>query len=114
MPGVDFEILRSEITMQQVLNLLSFDPTSIRGDQLRGPCPIHGSKPPRSRSFSVNLQSRRFQCFRCGARGNQLELWAAARELGIHEAAIDLCQHLGRDVPWIHQWQPIQRRGNGT
>ena len=99
MPGVDFNMLRREITMQQVLDLLGFQATARRGHQLRGPCLIHGSASPRSRSFSVNLESRRYQCFNCGSRGNQLELWAEARKLPIYEAAIDLCQALGRDVP---------------
>lgn len=101
MPGVHFGILRREITIQQVLDLLGFEATSRRGHQLRGPCPIHGSTSPRSRSFSVNLESGRYQCFHCGSRGNQLELWAYARRLSIYEAAIDLCQALGREVPWI-------------
>lgn len=101
MPGVDFDILRREITMQQVLDLLGFQATARRDQQMRGPCPIHGSTSPGSRSFSVNLESARYQCFRCGSRGNQLELWAEARRLGIYEAAIDLCQAMGREVPWI-------------
>jgi DNA primase len=101
MPGVDFDILRREITMQQVLDLLGFQAIARRGQQLRGPCPIHGSTSPGSRSFSVHLESGRYQCFRCGSKGNQLELWAEARRLRIYEAAIDLCQALGREVPWI-------------
>ena len=101
MPGIDFDILRREITMQQVLNQLGFHATSQRGHQLRGPCHIHGSASPGSRSFSVNLERGRYQCFSCGSKGNQLELWAEARRLRIYEAAIDLCQALGREVPWI-------------
>lgn len=104
MPGVDFDMLRREIAMKHVLDLLAFQATSCHGDQLRGPCPIHGSTSPSSRSFSVNLQSGRYQCFQSGSRGNQLELWAAARKLNIHEAAIDLCHALGREVPWIRRW----------
>ena len=104
MPGVDFDTLRRDIAMQQVLDLLGFQASSSHGSQLRGPCPVHGSASPRSRSFSVNLETGRYQCFRCRSRGNQIELWAAARQLGIYEAAIDLCQAVGREVPWIRQW----------
>ncbi len=101
MPGIDFDILRREITMQQVLNQLGFHATSQRGHPLRGPCPMDGSASPGSRSFSVNLERGRYQCFSCGSQGNQLELWAEARQLRIYDATMDLCQALGREVPWI-------------
>ena len=42
MPGVDFEVLRQRISMADVLRLLQFQACSRRGDQLRGPCPVHG------------------------------------------------------------------------
>ena len=43
MPGVDFNVVRNEITMEQVLGQLGFQPTSCVGQQMHGPCPIHGS-----------------------------------------------------------------------
>ena len=104
MPGVDFRALRSEITIEQVLNQLDFLPASRNGHQLHGPCPIHGSTSASSRSLSVNLNTGRYYCHKCKSRGNQLELWAAVHRLPIHEATIDLCRALGRDVPWIHRW----------
>jgi hypothetical protein len=56
MLGIDFDRLRTEITMREVLELLTMmEPLSRSVDQLRGPCPVHGSTSPRSRSFSVNL-----------------------------------------------------------
>ena len=39
MPGIDFARLRAEITMQQVLDQLGFEPVACLGDQLHGPCP---------------------------------------------------------------------------
>ena len=104
MPGVDFNVLRSEITMQQVLDQLGFQPSARRGDQLHGPCPVHGSTSPSSRSFSVNLSAARYYCHKCQSHGNLLELWAAVHGLTIHQAAIDLCRALDRDVPWIQRW----------
>jgi transposase InsO family protein len=104
MPGVDFQVLRSEVAMSQVLEQLGFEPTSRSGDQLHGPCPVHGSKSNRSRAFSVNVRTGRYYCHKCPSHGNQLELWAAARQLPIHEAAVDLCRALGREVPWIKRW----------
>jgi DNA primase len=104
MPGVDFNVLRDEIAMEQVLNQLGFEPTSRSGQQLHGPCPVHGSTSDRSRSFSVNLGMGRYHCHKCKSQGNQLELWAAVHKLTIHEAAVHLCRALGRDVPWIQKW----------
>ena len=101
MPGIDFNRLRVEITMEQVLRLLGFQPVRCQGDQLHGPCPVHGSTSRRSRIFSVNLRSGRYYCHKCRSHGNQLELWAAARKLPFYSAMLDLCQALGHNVPWI-------------
>ena len=103
MPGIDFRILRERITIQDVLALLGFKLVTRRGDQLRGPCPIHGSSSPRSRSFSVNLRLNTFRCFGCGRGGNQLDLWAAHSQLPLLEAARDLCAKLSLDVPNLHE-----------
>lgn len=104
MPGVNFESIRAQITMQAVLQHLGFEATVQRGDQWRGPCPVHGSKNPRSRSFSVNVLSGRYHCFVCGSQGNALELWSAVRRVKLHTAAVELCQRLGVEVPWIRRW----------
>ena len=104
MPGVDFELLRERIAMTDVLRLLDFQPCSRRGDQLRGPCPVHGSSSPRSRSFSVNVRLGRYHCFGCGSAGNALELWSAVRGISVRASAIELCESLGVEVPWIYRW----------
>jgi len=104
MPGVDFDVLRREITMQQVLNELGFQAAHCNGDQLRGPCPVHGSSSKHSHVFSVNLSEGRYYCHKCKSHGNQLELYAAARNTTVYQAAVDLCHALGREVPWIKRW----------
>ncbi len=104
MPGVDFNVLRTEITMEQVLNQLGFQPTSRSGNQLHGPCPVHGSTSKGSRTFSVNLDSGQYYCHKCHSHGNQLDLLTAVNKLPMYEAAIDLCRALAREVPWIQRW----------
>jgi len=104
MPGVDFNVVRQRISMADVLRLLQLEPTSVLGDAWRGPCPIHGSTSRRSRSFSANVRRGRYQCFRCGSRGNALELWAAVHGIGVYDAAIELCEALRIEVPWIKRW----------
>jgi DNA primase len=90
--------------MRDVLRLLDFEPASRCGDQWRGPCPLHGSRNGRSRSFSVHVREGRYQCFGCGSRGNALELWAAARQSPLAAATIELCERLGMPIPWVTRW----------
>ena len=99
MPAIDFQALRAELTMQQVLELLDYRSTADYGDQLRGPCPIHGSSSQLSRIFSVNLSRKAFQCFKCGATGNELELFALAHNLPLFEGSLLLCEKLGIEPP---------------
>ena len=104
MPGIDFAEVRARVSIRQVLELVGFQATEQTGDQLRGPCPIHGSTSPGSRSFSANLTHNSFRCFKCGAQGNQLDLWIAISKLPIHKAAADLCERLGIEPPLIRRW----------
>jgi DNA primase len=104
MPGVNFQLLREQIAIWDVLGLLQFEPRALRGDQWRGPCPLHGSRNPRSRSFSVNVRLGRYQCFVCGSSGNASEHWSAVRGVKLHAAAVELCQLLGIEVPWVKRW----------
>lgn len=103
MPGVDFHRLRSEVTMEQVLSLLAFVPRKRSAAQWYGCCPLPECRTRPARSFSVNVALGRYFCHRCRSRGNPIELWAAATNLSLYQAAIDLCQRLGRDVPWIRR-----------
>jgi DNA primase len=103
MPGVDFDKLRGQISIEQVLDLLGFRPSARRGDQWYGPCPLHDSTRNRQRCFSVNVALGRYYCHACHSRGHQLDLWSAATRLPLYQAAIDLCRALAVDVPWTHR-----------
>lgn len=99
--AIDFAELRRQVSISQVLELLRFQPAGRSGNQVRGPCPIHGSSSPKSRSFSANLEKNTYQCFAksCRSKGNQLDLYVATSGLPIYEAALELCEKLGIDVP---------------
>ncbi len=114
MAEVDFRELRRLISMQQVLDLLRFVPAARNGAQLRGPCPLHGSGSDNSGVFSVNLAKNTFQCFKCHAAGNHLDLWARATNKRLYEAALDLCRRVNCEVPWLSAEQGRgNRRGSG-
>lgn len=101
MPGIDFAELRRQLRLGPVLELLSFEVVSRWGAQVRGPCPVHGSRRPRSRVFSAHLERHCWHCFRCGARGNALDLWLAVTKQPVYAGALDLCRRLGLEVPWL-------------
>jgi DNA primase len=71
------------------------------GEQVRGPCPIHGSRSPTSRSFSAHLGRGVWRCFVCGASGNALDLWVRATRQPLVAAVRDWYRQLGREVPWL-------------
>jgi transposase len=94
-PKVDFPFLRKQITMEQVLQHLGlFGQLRGRGDQRRGPCPLHSHPTDAERTFSVHLGKNAFQCFHadCGVKGNVLDLWAAIHRLPLYEAALHLAE----------------------
>jgi hypothetical protein len=101
LPGVDFQAVRAKVSISDVRGLVGFAPCETHGDQVRGPCPIHGSASPKSRSFSVHLARNAFRCFKYGESGNQLDLWAATTKTDLYAATIDLCRRLHIDIPWI-------------
>ena len=67
----------------------------------RAPCPEcdRGTKDD-ALGVTVETYGRYvWHCFRCGASGNALDLWAVLKRLGIYEAVLDLYRRLGREVP---------------
>ena len=87
--------------MAAVLELLGFVPQRRTGEQVRGPCPVHGSRGRPSRSFAAHLGRGVWHCFRCGAGGNLLDLWVAVTRQPLYPAVLDLCRRLGCAVPWL-------------
>jgi DNA primase len=100
MPSISYAEVRARIPLAEVLNLIGFVPCDRRGDQLRGPCPIHRSSRATSRSFSANLKLHAYKCFKCGSKGNQLDLYASVTKQGLFEAAVALCEQLHHEIPW--------------
>lgn len=92
--SVDYQYLRQQLSIAAVLDLLHY-PQPLIDSQVRGPCPLHADKRRRS-TFSVNLEKGIFQCFarHCAAHGNALDLWAKAKGLPLHQAALDLADKL--------------------
>jgi transposase len=113
-PMVDFAFLRDQVTMSQILEHLGLtSQLHTRGQQLRGPCPVHGQPTDRRRSFSVHLGKNVFRCFHaeCSAMGNVLDLWAAIHKLPLYEAALHLADKFG--LPRTREEEPVRSRKGG-
>jgi hypothetical protein len=94
-PRVDYAFLREQISIQDVLAHLGLlSRLRGRGQQRRGPCPLHSHPAAAERTFSVNLNKNTFRCFQaeCAAQGNALDLWAAVHRLPLYEAALHLAE----------------------
>lgn len=110
MPGIDYRALRAAVSLQQVLELLRFQPTRRQDQKLRGPCPIHDPNGKGGhRCFSVDLEANHFKCFDCGKGGNQLDLWRHARALPLFAAALDLCERIHIEPPKSRGVRPASR-----
>lgn len=96
MPLLDLRQARAEVRLAEVLALLGWTARARVGPQVRGPCPVHGSRAPTSRSFSAHLDKHVWQCFRCGASGNALDLWVQATRQPLYPAVLELYRRLGR------------------
>ena len=101
MAGIDYRALRRQLRLGSVLALLGVEPGSRRGNQVRGPCPVHGSSSPHNRSFSAHLGRSIWRCFVCGASGNALDLWQRVRGQDLYPALLELYRQLGRTPPWL-------------
>ena len=106
MPLLDLRRARAEVRLGDVLPLLGGTARTRRGAQVRGACPVHRAPSATSRVFSAHLERGIWQCFRCGAAGNALDLWAQVTGQGIYPAVVDLYRRLGRALPWL---QPVRR-----
>jgi DNA primase len=94
---VDFRAVKAAITMEQVLRhydlLEKFKRT---GDNLSGPCPIHGGSNPTQ--FRVSVSKNVWNCFsECKHGGNTLDFIARMDNVSIHAAALKAIEWFGLD-----------------
>jgi DNA primase len=101
MPWLDLQQARAEVRLAEVLALLGWTARTQVGVQVRGSCPLHGSRARGSRSFSAHLGKNVWHCFGCGASGHALDLWAQATGQQLYPAVLDLYRQLGRTPPCL-------------
>ncbi len=78
---VDFKALRQKLDFEDVLRHYGVE-VKRKGNQHHGFCPLPNHNGKRnSQSFSANLERGIFQCFGCGAKGNQLDFAALMEKI---------------------------------
>lgn len=97
-PFVNFQDIRSRITMEQVLSHYKLLDTLKRsGQSLTGACPIH--KGTNKTQFRVNTEKNLWNCFsECAHGGNTLDFISRMEVCSIHDAAIKACEWF--DIPF--------------
>ncbi len=111
MPSIDFDEIKRKISLYDVLMHIQWRPIWSRGLQERGPCPLHGSKSPRSRSFAVSGEV--WYCHKCKKGGGWLELWIQLYGLNAYDAAVLACEALGREIPLLQRPSMAAKERNG-
>lgn len=102
-PWVNFVWIRSQVTLQQLLehsgHWRGFRASGKSPDQYRGRCPFHTPAAGHERRlpFSLNTSKDVFQCFEssCGVKGNALDYWRLYRGVPYRKAAWDLARTFG-------------------
>ena len=97
MPNLDFAAIREQASIMDVLNALDFEQTrTVTNNQVRGVCPLCGSN-----GFIAMTTNNVWYCFACKNSGGVIDLWMQARNIGIKEAASQMCTALNLDVPFL-------------
>jgi hypothetical protein len=107
MPSLDFDAIKREIHLTDVLSVIGWGGRLEPCGSLRGPCPIHESRSPRSRSFVVTGEE--WYCHRCKKGGGKLDLYALITGKPIFEATIELCNRLGTPAYHLRRQVPPPR-----
>lgn len=110
---VDFQYVAESIPISAVLDLIGWSCTKKRGDQLRGGCPVHRSTNPKSDCFSVNVRTGRYQCFKCGSKGDVIDLYAGVQRHSLRAAAVELSRLYGINSPQNRTVVKVAGKGVG-
>ena len=108
MPSIDFNAIRDMIPVPTLLHLWRWRETKADRNGLRGPCPVHGSKNPKSRSFCCN--NSQWHCFSCRRSGDVTDLYAALTGKPLLTAAYELCLTMGLKPPFLPRKSRYLRR----
>lgn len=99
MPLIDFKLAVQACPLRRYLNDLGWKPFQTLPSAFRGPCPIHGSSSPSSRSFCVTPDWASWFCHKCKRGGSVFDLHGLLNNMNNYEAALHLCEIWGIEIP---------------
>jgi len=98
---LDYRALREKISPRDVLDMFGVYYRVSTYGQGHGPCPVHGSSSDKSRSFRFNAEV--WYCGGCKKTGDAVALYAALTGRTTIDAAYELCDRLGVDIPYLER-----------
>lgn len=107
MRPIDFQAVKRLVSLAKVLEWIGWRPRWTEGQERRGPCPVHTSRNPDSRSFAAGPDG--WFCHSCKRGGLQIELYALFYQLKPLAAAVEMCNRAGEAVPYLPR-RPRQPR----
>jgi hypothetical protein len=99
MPSIDFDALRSAVTLEEVVMLTGYRVHFLSGNSGRGPCPFGCGTD--NRCCSLDLRGKTFRCWRCHRGGGSLDFYAALTGKEIYTASLELCRRMRVQVPFV-------------
>jgi hypothetical protein len=97
--AIDYDAVRAAVPLARVLELLGFQPTTVRGSQLRGRCLLADCSSTSPRCFTANLELNAWYCHACQRGGNQLKLWQLHQQRRLYGSTLALCRAANIPVP---------------
>ncbi len=96
---LNFAILKSQISVEDILTHYGWKKTTEQGAQMRGQCPLchHADE----RGFAANRTRNVYCCHRCGKKGNVVALLSDLSGKPFHEAAWDWIDIRGMKPPLL-------------
>ena len=101
-PPLNFAAFKSQLSIAEVLRSHNWKERTSRGQQLRGPCPIHKGDET-DRSFAVHVGQNTYCCHSCQSKGNALDLLVALSDQSLHEAAWEWIDKTGISAQLVGQ-----------
>ena len=85
-PPLNFASFKSQLSIAEVLRSHNWKEGTSRGQQLRGPCPLHNGD-DKDESFAVHVRKNTYCGHSCQSKGNALDLLVALSNHSLQEAA---------------------------